>query len=557
LRQQVRAAIGAERYAEAVAVCQHILRWAPRDGETVYLLGEAHLEAGQFARAEAFFRLALGINPEQYLVHAGLGLAAEHQGDRVSALTWLRRALDLNPANLALRGEIERLAEELGLTAPTVARPSQVAVGRTYLRGKMYVEAAQHLARAVAEEPDRVEARLALAEALWMLGAVGVAEQVTLGTLQIAPNCVKALTLLAILHLERDQHDEAEALLQAAAALDPDQGLIGDVFALVQRPWRPPFDPLELPPPPEHAPDVWPEVEIRLDPSWTPSTSPVSLVPDVSFLFPRREEEATTGESSAEGRLATWVAPLPLVASAPGRALDEPARDEPVEAPAAAPATRPADLREGQDEDSPAPEPRPAEEAPSPASDAALQPPSGAPTMVQEPFPRGAAAVEPSSVGPSVDAGPSALPAAAPTSVEASGPAAYGVERDGQVEAPTGPTEEPEGTPGPSPEALDPIAAESGAAGPSSVDPAPLDLIERARAAFARADAEEGLACCRRALDREPERVSEVIALLAEASSAQPTVVTIRWTLGDLLVQQGRLVDGFLAYRQAQSVEAP
>src|SRR5579863_3088620 len=81
----------------------------PNQDQALTLLGQIRGLQQRYAEAEALFRRALQINPNSAPAHRGLGsaLVAENQPDK--AIEQFKSALDLAPADVALKIELARL----------------------------------------------------------------------------------------------------------------------------------------------------------------------------------------------------------------------------------------------------------------------------------------------------------------------------------------------------------------------------------------------------------------------------------------------------------------
>jgi len=89
------------------------------------LQAESALSAGLLDRAEALYRQIVSADPHNAIAVVGLARVALERSDEVGALTFARRALAIDPENVAGQRMVERLEEVLrnrGVSrAPTVA----------------------------------------------------------------------------------------------------------------------------------------------------------------------------------------------------------------------------------------------------------------------------------------------------------------------------------------------------------------------------------------------------------------------------------------------------
>jgi len=94
---------------EAEASLWTLLASNPDQEQALTLLGQIRGRQQRYAEAEALFRRALQINPNSASAHRGLGsaLVAENQPEK--AIDQFKAALDLAPADVALKVELARL----------------------------------------------------------------------------------------------------------------------------------------------------------------------------------------------------------------------------------------------------------------------------------------------------------------------------------------------------------------------------------------------------------------------------------------------------------------
>ena len=157
----------------ALASCQSVFARYPKHVEASCLLAEARRELRQLPEATDLFERVLAADPESLIGHWGLSTILEEQGDVVGALFELRCAWDAAPGHRAIRDELVRL----GAVGPDL---SGTGLARVYARGYQNRRAVAELRRSVAAAPERLDARVMLAEGLWRLGRAGEAADVAL-----------------------------------------------------------------------------------------------------------------------------------------------------------------------------------------------------------------------------------------------------------------------------------------------------------------------------------------------------------------------------------------
>lgn len=91
------AAITDGRHAEAAILLGFIIGSGGDDGQNLYLLGHAHYEMGEYAKAEAALRLSVTVDPTRSEAFNDLGAALFRQHRDAEALGFIRQALKLDP----------------------------------------------------------------------------------------------------------------------------------------------------------------------------------------------------------------------------------------------------------------------------------------------------------------------------------------------------------------------------------------------------------------------------------------------------------------------------
>ncbi|HXQ53809.1 MAG TPA: tetratricopeptide repeat protein [Stellaceae bacterium] len=110
--------LGEGAWREAEAEFRHALALAPDDWAARVDLGRALLEQGRAGDAEIELRNGLSVAPGQAMAHFTLGLALRRQGRNDEAEAALRQALALDPGLAAASAELARIAAGRGVTEP-------------------------------------------------------------------------------------------------------------------------------------------------------------------------------------------------------------------------------------------------------------------------------------------------------------------------------------------------------------------------------------------------------------------------------------------------------
>ena len=222
LVSQTERLVRTEAYDEAIALCHAILRRYPRYARCYRILGEAYLGVGEHEEAANLFRRALGVDPEDPIAYAGLGVIFEDRGLIEEAIWQLERAFELAPGRDELRRELARLYEQRGSPGPV--QLTRAALARLYARGGLWNKAIGELNDLLAREPFRLDLRVSLARTLWRARRREEASRVAQAILEQAPNCLVARLIVGTCWCQEGRDEEGRVLLQGAQELDPENG---------------------------------------------------------------------------------------------------------------------------------------------------------------------------------------------------------------------------------------------------------------------------------------------------------------------------------------------
>src|SRR5262245_36692124 len=272
-----RSALLAGQAEGALAPCQAVLDRYPKHLEANCLLAEARREMRQLPEAADLFERVLAADPESLIGHWGLSTILEEQGDVAAALYELECAWDVSPGHRAVRDELMRLRGSVGAAGEPELAP--IGLARVYARGFQWRRAVAELRRALAAQPERLDAQVLLAECLWHLGRLHEAADAAAEALVESPDCLKANLIrgYAQLGLGGRGVEEGRKLLGRALALDPECALAPRLF-----PGR------ALPPPLAEA-----ELDLAAEPPTLLAAEPTAAV------RPRSLRDLTDGPAAA------------------------------------------------------------------------------------------------------------------------------------------------------------------------------------------------------------------------------------------------------------------
>lgn len=294
--QQIERSIESGHYNEAVAHGKHILEQYPKYLRAYWMLGKAMLEAGRHEHAADMFQRVLSADPEQMLAWVGMSEIAERRGELEAAVWYLERAFELATDNEVVANQLRHLQGKLEGREPERLQLTQGALARLYLRGDLLSRAITELRKLLEEHPDRVDLKVALAEALWRSGKRAQASEVCQEILDQQPYNLKANLILGEVWSDSGR-EEGEFYLARAEEIDPEnrvaQELLGAASPL------PSEDPQITPA--EYEPTVLEERPARItEAEETPLLEPDELMAttiEIPLWLQEMAEEGVPGDS--------------------------------------------------------------------------------------------------------------------------------------------------------------------------------------------------------------------------------------------------------------------
>ncbi|PID84630.1 MAG: hypothetical protein CSB13_12145 [Chloroflexi bacterium] len=229
--EQINQLLDDSQYSLAADHCRYILRQHPRHVDTYRLLARILIEQGDLSGATELFQRVLSAEPNDFIAHAGLSVAYREEDVLSQAIWHLERAYEIEPYNDAIQQELkglyldyaERKARESHndyvVDVPDSLLLTKGALARIYIQGELYTQAIEVLQQALAEEEDRIDLEVLLAEALWRDSQRVTAVKVCLQVLDKLPNCITANAVLAEIWLRTGRTEEAQDYLKALQAL--------------------------------------------------------------------------------------------------------------------------------------------------------------------------------------------------------------------------------------------------------------------------------------------------------------------------------------------------
>jgi tetratricopeptide (TPR) repeat protein len=184
------------RLAEVGAHCHFILQQQPMHVRTYRLYARSLLEQYLLDDAADIFQRVLSADPEDIVAHAGLAEVYREKRLIAQAIWHMERAFEIDPYNRAVRAELNRLYTERDGVAPGNLDLTLEALVHLYVRGGQFDQATSELKDLLAEQPDRVDLQMLMAEALWRDKRTVEAADFAQDVLDQIPNCIKANAIL-------------------------------------------------------------------------------------------------------------------------------------------------------------------------------------------------------------------------------------------------------------------------------------------------------------------------------------------------------------------------
>jgi len=205
---------------EAVAHCQHILKTFPKHLETYRLLGKAYLESRRHNEAVDIFTRVLAAEPNDFVSHVGMSIIRDEQGKLDEAIWHMERAYEVQSANPAIQGELQRLYGRRDGMQPPRIRMTRGALAHMYIRGELYPQAISETKGILEEDQGRSDMQVLLAKAYFRSGQKKDAADAASVVLKRYPYCLDAnIVLVEVLSMDRPE--SAQVYRHRVVELDP------------------------------------------------------------------------------------------------------------------------------------------------------------------------------------------------------------------------------------------------------------------------------------------------------------------------------------------------
>jgi len=221
--REIEAMIDRNHLDEAVAHCQHILKTFPKHIETYRLLGKAYLEAKRHNEAVDIFSRVLAAEPNDFVAHVGMSIIRDEQNKIDDAIWHMERAFEVQSANPAIQGELQRLYGRRDGVQPPRIRMTRGALAHMYMRGELYPQAISETKSVLEEDQGRSDMQALLAKAYYHSGQRKDAADAASVVIKRYPFCLDANLVLAEI-LGTDRPESAQTYRHRVVELDPYAG---------------------------------------------------------------------------------------------------------------------------------------------------------------------------------------------------------------------------------------------------------------------------------------------------------------------------------------------
>ncbi|HRN49696.1 MAG TPA: tetratricopeptide repeat protein [Anaerolineales bacterium] len=213
--------IDSNQVEDALAHCRHVLKTYPKNIATYRLMGKAYLESKRHSEASDLFQRVLSSLPDDFVAHIGMSIIREDEGNLDAAIWHMERAFESQPSNKAVQGEVRRLYGAREGYEPPKVRLTRGALARMYSHGDLYNQAIGELRNALAEDAQRPDLQVLLAEMHFKNNQPDEASAVCSQIIQKLPYCLHANRIMVDI-LRNSQRDvEATPYWERVEELDP------------------------------------------------------------------------------------------------------------------------------------------------------------------------------------------------------------------------------------------------------------------------------------------------------------------------------------------------
>ncbi len=205
---------------QALQLAEHVIARYPRHASARLVRALTAEAGGELDQALEDLRFVTSAEPLNARAAAATARIFKRRDDDARAEDEARRVVELVP-NVTDNESLESALDILGVDADALPITPGV-FARIHLRSGWPGTAERYARRALDDEPDRIDIRLTLAEALWQLNRLSLCEEQCTIIFDRANDCVRAAVMLAHVLAERGRMAEGQDLLGRAGEIDPE-----------------------------------------------------------------------------------------------------------------------------------------------------------------------------------------------------------------------------------------------------------------------------------------------------------------------------------------------
>lgn len=146
--------------------CWYILQNFPKYIQCYRLLGKALMEKSSYEDATFVFNKVLDVFPADFVSHIGMSFIAEVNNQLDEAVMHMEWAFEFQPTNAVIKEELKRLHLKKDGIEPQAIRLTRGALVNMYLRSSLYPQAIAELRIGLQTNPNRIDFKEQLADAL-------------------------------------------------------------------------------------------------------------------------------------------------------------------------------------------------------------------------------------------------------------------------------------------------------------------------------------------------------------------------------------------------------
>ena len=315
---------------EAVAHCRHILATFPKHIASYRLLGKAHLEQQRISDATDIFQRVLSAIPDDFISNVGMSIIREDENNLDAAIWHMELAYEAQPANIAIQDELRRLYGRRDGMQPPKVRLTRGALARMYAKGGLFDQAIAELRAAIAEDPNRPDLQLLLAQMFFQTSQRIEAVDTCVTILKKMPLCLEANRILAVSLPEAENSEAVKNSRQIVISMDPyyafaepeaiTSDLVSESAVNIERlEWKSGLQVAEIPSQPNWATSLGISMDKPTEeniPDWLKAAeAPATQSPDEKsspgvspFIWDTQEvEKIITDTSKPEGEIPDWM----------------------------------------------------------------------------------------------------------------------------------------------------------------------------------------------------------------------------------------------------------